>query len=437
MSNQKMQTRKTEPLLTCTRLLPRSRLASRAALVALLGLLPSGLAWPELVPKPPSIQASAAIVVQAQSGAVLYEKNAFKARPPASLTKMVAALVVVDRCQLDDVATVSQHAASVIGSSVGLREGDQIAVGELLKGLLLPSGNDAAVCLAEHVAGSEAAFAGLMNEKAAQLTAVSTHFVNASGLTAEGHYSCARDLAVFAMAVRLDPYLASIVRQTSAQVTWCDGRAEQVRNLNRLLPQCKGCDGVKTGFTTPAGRCLAASATRDGYSLVSVVLRSPDSWAESGQLLNWAFGQPVVGVVEVRVPGKEAPLRFAAPVHSDRLYVPADDFMAALGCPVETASPAVVATVGGQQITFSPETGLLIGGVPSNPAIDTIVWRGRAAAAATDLCRLLGLQLRFDKPTLTARVGAFAEPVPSQSPSSPPGDRQPGPAQGADATLGE
>jgi len=187
---------------------------------------------------------------------------------------------------------------------------------------------------------------------------------------------------------------------------------------------------VKTGFTTPAGRCLAASATRDGYSLVSVVLRSPDSWAESGQLLNWAFGQPVVGVVEVGVPGKEAPLRFAAPVHNDRLYVPADDFMAALGCPVETASPAVVATVGGQQITFSPEQGLLIGGVPSNPAIDTIVWRGRAAAAAADLCRLLGLQLRFDKPTLTARVGVFPEPAPSQSLSSPPGDPAPAPAEG-------
>ena len=111
-------------------------------------------------------------------------------------------------------------------------------------------------------------------------------------------------------------------RQTAAEVRWCDGRTKEVRNLNRLLPRCEGCNGVKTGYTTPAGRCLAASATRDGYSLVSVVLRSPDSWTESGRLLNWGFGQPVVGVVEVAPPGEETPRRFAAPIHEGRLYVP-------------------------------------------------------------------------------------------------------------------
>jgi D-alanyl-D-alanine carboxypeptidase len=360
------------------------------------------------------MEAAAAFVVQAQSGAVLYEKSAFEGRPPASLTKMVTALVVVDRCGLDDVATVSARAASATGSVLGLREGETITVGELLKGLMLPSGNDAAVCLAEHVAGSEPAFATLMNEKAAELTAVKTHFVNASGLTAEGHYSCARDLAVFAMAVRLNPYLASIIGQGSAQVTWCGGRTTEVTNLNRLLPRCRGCDGVKTGFTTPAGRCLAASATRDGYSLVSVVLRSPDSWTESGELLNWGFAQPAVGVVEVPAQGAAAPLRFAAPLHQGRLYVPADDFMAALGCPVEMASPTVVATVGGRQLTFSPGVGLTIGDRLADPPIDIVTWRGRAAAAATDLCRLLGLQLRFDKSRLTARVGPRMEASPGQ-----------------------
>ncbi len=366
------------------------------------------------MPPAPAIEAAAAIVVQAQSGAVLYEKNAFEARPPASLTKMVTALVVAERCGLDEVATVSARAASATGSSLGLREGERIPVRELLKGLMLPSGNDAAICLAEHVAGSEAAVAELMNEKAAELTAVNTRFVNASGLTADGHYSCARDLAVFAMAVRLNPYLASIIRQESAQVTWSDGRTKEVTNLNRLLPRCQGCDGVKTGFTTPAGRCLAASATRDGYSLVSVVLRSPDAWTESGKLLNWAFAQPVVGVVEVPAQDGQGPRRFSAPIYRDRLYVPADDFMAALGCQVETASPAVIATVGGHQMTFSADAGLAIGGEPSVPPIDIVTWRGRAAVAATDLCRLLGLQLRFDKPTLTAHVGPAVRPPPTE-----------------------
>lgn len=384
--------------------------ASALTVAALVAAAVLGTAGADLVPPAPAIGAAAAMVVQAQSGAVLYEKSAFEARPPASLTKMVTALVVADRCSLDDVATVSARAASATGSSLGLREGDTIPVRELLKGLLLPSGNDAAVCLAEHVAGSEAAFAGLMNEKAAQLTAVNTHFVNASGLTADGHYSCARDLAVFAMAVRLNSELARIICQTSAQVTWCDGRTKEVTNLNRLLPRCRGCDGVKTGYTTPAGRCLAASATRDGYSLVSVVLRSPDAWAESEKLLNWAFSQPVVGVVQVPTQDGRDPLRFSAPICKDRLYVPADDFMAALGCPVETASPTVIATVGERQITFSPDAGLAIGGAPAHPPIDIVTWRGRAAAAAADLCRLLGLELRFDKRTLTAQVGPAAPP---------------------------
>lgn len=405
----KKQTRQTRALPTRPSPVPCG-----LAVAVLMAVVEPSPAASELVPPAPAIEAAAAIVVQAQSGAVLYEKNAFEARPPASLTKMVTALVVVDRCGLDDVATVSARAASTIGSSLGLREGERIPVRELLKGLMLPSGNDAAVCLAEHVAGSEAAFAELMNEKAAELTAVSTHFVNASGLTADGHYSCARDLAVFAMAVRLNPYLASIICQTSAQVTWCDGRTKEVTNLNRLLPRCEGCDGVKTGYTTPAGRCLGASATRDGYSLVSVVLRSPDSWTESGKLLNWAFTQPVVGVVQVPAQDDQGPRRFAAPIYHDRLYVPADDFMAALGCPVETSSPTVTATVGGQQVVLSPDAGLTVDGSATHPPIDIVTWRGRAAAAASDLCRLLGLQLRFDRPTLTAHIGPAGHLPPAQ-----------------------
>ena len=359
----------------------------------------------ELVPPPPTVEAQAAFLVQAQSGAVLYEKDAFEARPPASLTKMVTALVVADCCGPEEVATVSERAAAASGSTLGLSEGEEITVGELLEALLLPSANDAAVCLAEHVAGSEAAFAELMNAKAAELGAVNTHLVNASGLTAEGHCSCARDLAVFGLAVRLQPSLAEIVKRPTATVRWGDGRSKVVSNLNRLLARYSGCDGVKTGFTTPAGRCLAASAQRDGYSLMCVVLKSPDSWSESARLLNWGFAQPTVGVVEVRNPAADEVQRLPAPIIRSRLHLPVDDFMRALGCEVEAQEGAAIAKVGDQQLTFSATEGLLIEGGERHPELAGPIWRGKVAVPAAELCRLLGLALSFDKATLTAQLG--------------------------------
>ncbi len=376
---------------------------SRLAALGGLLLLATG-ASADLVAPPPDVRAAAAFVVQAQSGAVLYERNAFAARPPASLTKMVTALVVVERCALDAVAKVSANAASAEGSEVGLAPGDEIAVGELLKGLMLPSGNDAAVCLAEHVAGSEAAFTELMNAKAAELGAVNTHFVNASGLTAEGHYSCARDLAVFALAVRLHPHLSQLIRRPSATVRW-GGHTKAVTNLNRLLARCEGCDGVKTGFTTPAGRCLAASAQRDGYSLVCVVLKSPDSWTESGALLNWGFAQPPLAVVEVRNPLASELQRLPSPLVGGRLHVPVAAFLRSLGCEAEAEGERVTARLGETPLTFTAAEGLTVEGGERRPELAGQIWRGELVVPAADLCKFLGLTLRFDKPTLTATVG--------------------------------
>jgi len=378
-----------------------SRLFAPAALSVFLAACPIG-AVAEISTAPPGIDAAAAFLVQAQSGAVLYEKDAFAARPPASLTKMVTALVVVERCALDAEAVVSANAAAAGGSEIGLEPGERIAVGELLKGLMLPSGNDAAVCLAEHVAGSQAAFAELMNAKAAELGAVNTHFVNASGLTAEGHYSCARDLAVFGLAVRLSPYLAELIRQPAATVRW-GGHSEPVVNLNRLLARCRGCDGVKTGFTTPAGRCLAASAQRDGYSLMCVVLKSPDSWTEAGALLNWGFSQPPLAVVEVPNPLANDVLRLPSPLVDGRLHVPVEDFLRSLGCRTHAEGDVVTAQLGDRQLTFA-ETGMAVAGEGPRPDLAGCVWRGKRVVPAADLCQFLGLSLRFDKPTLTATV---------------------------------
>jgi D-alanyl-D-alanine carboxypeptidase len=315
---------------------------------------------------------------------VLYEREAFEARSPASLTKMVTALVVMDRCALDDVAVASERAAMAEGSQLGLREDDRITVGELLKGLLLPSGNDCATCLAEHVAGTEAAFAELMNAKAAELGAVNTHFANASGLTVEGHYSCARDLAVFGLALRLQPYLAEVVRQPSATVRWASGKSVTVWNLNRLLSRCQGCDGVKTGYTSAAGRCLAASAVRDGYPLMCVVLNSPDSWYESGALLNWGFAQPPVGVIEVPRDDAE-PVRLPAPIVESKLQVDADELWEALG-------PQVTADI------LERLPGPFLGAALPRP------WRGKSLVPAGALCSHWGLQLSWDKASLTATV---------------------------------
>jgi len=397
----------------------RVPLLSSPAALCLALLLAVAHAQTDLAPGPPGVGAAAAFLVQAQSGAVLYDKEAFEARPPASLTKMVTALVVVERCGLADVATVSASAAGAEGSTLGLREGDRITVGELLKGLMLPSGNDAARCLAEHVAGSEPAFVELVNAKVAELGAVNTHFANASGLTAEGHYSCARDLALFAIAVRLHPDLSQIIGMRSATVKWCDGHSKTVYNRNRLLPRCRGCDGVKTGFTTPAGRCLAASAQRNGYALVAVVLHSPDSWVDSGRLLEWGFGQPPVGIVEVPSQTGGEPSRIPAPIVRNRVYVPVGEFLKALGFAVECTEGKVRATAGGAEVTCSVAEGCLVGEAKQALSAEPVVWHGQIALPAADLCRMLGLQLAFDKPSLTARVSqtqaaATGRPAPTE-----------------------
>jgi D-alanyl-D-alanine carboxypeptidase len=364
----------------------------------------------EVVPPPPEVRAASAFLVQARSGAVLYEKAPLEARPPASLTKMVTALLVVERCGLDDIATVSAGAASAEGSTVGLRAGERIPIRELLKALMLPSANDAAQCLAEHVAGSESAFSELMNAKAAELGAVNTHFVNASGLTAEGHYSCARDLAIFALAVRQHPYLSQVIGSRSATVRWRSGRAKTVYNLNRLLSRCAGCDGVKTGFTTPAGRCLAASAERNGYALVSIVLRSPDSWTESGALLNWGFAQPPVAILEVPGQAGGGPVRIPSPLVDDRLCVPVADLEKALGLTPTVADGQVTASVAGLEVAASVGQGLLLNGSPCATSTPLALWRGMVTAPATDLCRLFGLHVSFDKTSLTGHISAHASP---------------------------
>lgn len=248
------------------------------------------------------------------SGRLLYAKNADIPLAPASTAKILTALVVLERSALAEQVTVSRAAAAAEGSSMYLQPGDRVTVEDLLYGLLLESGNDAAAALAEHVAGSAAGFARLMNEKARALGATHSVFLNPSGLPAAGQHTTARDLALLARHALLNPVFRRIVA-TQRHTATVSGRRRELFNHNRLLGTA-GIDGVKTGYTTAAGHTYVASATRDGWSLVAVVLRDSKEgkWRDARALLDYGFQafrpvsllRPGRPVTTVRVSGGRA-----------------------------------------------------------------------------------------------------------------------------------
>ena len=217
--------------------------------------------------KEPSIDAHSAIVMDMESGRVLFEKNAYIKRPMASTTKIMTAIVAIENGKLDDIVEVSERAASIWGSKIHLKKGQKISLKELLYGLMLRSGNDAAIAIAEHIGGSEEKFLEMMNNKAREIGALNTNFKTPHGLDAEGHYSTAYDLSIITRYALKNPLFSSIV---STRTAYVNGRS--VNNTNEMLSIYKGADGVKTGFTGQAGRCLVASATRAGVRYISVVL---------------------------------------------------------------------------------------------------------------------------------------------------------------------
>ena len=228
------------------------------------------------------VSATAAVLLDADTGQVLYEKNGDERMLIASTTKIMTALVVLEQASLDDTITVTQaHMAE--GSSMYLKPGETVRVEELLYGLLLCSGNDAALALTE-CAGGAAPFVALMNEKAATLGMAHTSFANPNGLDAEGHYSTARDMAALAAAAMDDPTfrrLCSSRRVTIGQRT--------MENHNRLLRQVEGCVGLKTGYTQAAGRTLVSCAEGNGCCLIVVTLRDGDDWADHVALYEYGF----------------------------------------------------------------------------------------------------------------------------------------------------
>ncbi|MCD8192258.1 MAG: D-alanyl-D-alanine carboxypeptidase [Oscillospiraceae bacterium] len=231
-----------------------------------------------------SVSASAAIVLEPETGSVLYEKNADERMLIASTTKIMTALVVLEHCELDESVEVTWTHAATEGSSMYLDPEKSYTAEDLLYGLLLVSGNDAAAALADHVGGSMEGFAELMNDKAAQLGLENTHFVNAHGLDAEGRYSSARDLALItAAALENDDFreIFSARSYTLYGLTYV--------NHNKLLGSCEGCIGGKTGYTLACGRTLVSCAERGGMTLICVTLRDPDDWNDHCALYDWAY----------------------------------------------------------------------------------------------------------------------------------------------------
>ena len=248
-----------------------------AALIAAVLLLPC---------KVSAMSAQKAILLDANTGRVLYEKDADSRSLIASTTKIMTALIICEQCNVLDRKRIPKEAVGIEGSSMYLKEGEVLTLQDLLYGLMLHSGNDAAVALAIYCGGTVEGFAQLMNDKAYRLGLTGTHFENPNGLDSPNHYSTARDLAVLTAYAMKNPIFAKTVSTKSISVG-----SRTLTNHNKLLWQVPGADGVKTGYTRAAGRILVSSACRDGRRLVCVTIHDPDDWQDHARLLEDGFSR--------------------------------------------------------------------------------------------------------------------------------------------------
>lgn len=238
--------------------------------------------------------AKSAILVEASGGKVLYEQNSDEQLSIASVTKIMTMLIIMEKIdsgalQLDEIVTASENAQSYGGSTMFLEAGEQLSVHDMLKGIAVASANDGCAAMAEHIAGSEAAFVEMMNKRAGELGMENTHFMNTNGLDEDGHYSTARDVAV--MSRELIKHKKIFDYTTIWTDSLRDGKFE-LANTNKLIRFYKGATGLKTGSTSKAGCCLSATAERDGMELIAVVLGTADSktrFASASALLNYGF----------------------------------------------------------------------------------------------------------------------------------------------------
>lgn len=234
--------------------------------------------------------AKAMCTMEATTGRVLYSKNENQQLPMASTTKIMTAITAIENCRdLDEKFVISPKAVGISGTSLYLRKDEAFSVRELLYGLMLISGNDASVAIGERVGGNVKQFVELMNKTAQKIGATNSHFANTHGLDERGHYTTARDLALITSYALQNDTFREIVSTKTTKIVNTDGKSRYLKNKNKLLHLLEGCNGVKTGFTDDAGRCLVSSAERDGMQLVCVVLNCGPMFEESASLLEKGF----------------------------------------------------------------------------------------------------------------------------------------------------
>lgn len=276
-----------------------------ACMLVPLFLFPSfGLAEAQGTIPGPSNHAQSAALIDVTSGRILYSKDGDKELRIASLTKIMTAIVAIEHGKLDDKVKVTSTAFAKEGSSIYLKLGEEMTLENMLYGLMLRSGNDAASAIAEHVGGSEEGFVLLMNKKAEQIGLTHSHFMNPHGLDADGHYSTANDLARLTAYALKNPVFKRIVAtenksapnpNESWQYSW--------QNKNKMLRLYEGADGVKTGYTKKAFRCLVSSATRNGQQLAAVTLNDGDDWNDHARMLDFGFENfPLVEIAKKEQP---------------------------------------------------------------------------------------------------------------------------------------
>jgi len=242
------------------------------------------------LPDPAALSSVSAILIDEASGQVLFEKRADQKMYPASTTKILTSLLLIEHCRLEEKVTAPADIEKVGEATLHLKPGEKLGLDHLLVGILLRSGNDAAATGAVHAAGSIEAFAKLMNDRAAQIGCTGSHFMNPHGLHDKEHYTTARDLALIAREAMRYPEFREIVRGRKAVIERQPGQTDTlIVSRNKYLSDDPTADGIKTGFTKPAGMCFVGSATRNGYRLISVVMKSDDWRSDTKDLIDWGF----------------------------------------------------------------------------------------------------------------------------------------------------
>lgn len=235
------------------------------------------------------VSAKSAVLINACTNEILYEKNSHEKMGMASTTKIMTAVCAVENGRLDDVVKISENAAGVEGSSMYLLEGEEFYLKDMLYGLMLNSGNDSAVAIAEHISGSVEKFVELMNKKAKQLGAYNTSFKNPNGLDADGHYTTAYDLALISAYAMRNPTIMEIVETKTKIVTTLKGEKKYLTNHNKLLKMYKGVRGVKTGYTKKSGRCLVGYAENADIKIIAVTLNAPNDWNDHTKMYDFGL----------------------------------------------------------------------------------------------------------------------------------------------------